>query len=102
LRTGLASLVTTLEEGITRIAQSQQGREILDRAENVAENIGSKVRTSKATSDLADALAQGLRSLSEQVEKMSADLQKKPSTGKPSTSEDTKTDDAQDIPISRE
>lgn len=102
LRKGLESLATSLEEGIKQVGESKQAREFLDTAEDVAESVSAKVRSSKVANELAENLAHGLRALSEQMDRLAQDMKSKgegTSTTPPSSGE---TDTPQDIPIDRE
>lgn len=100
LRKGLESLATSLEDGIKQLGESKQAREFLDSAEEVAESVGTKVRSSKVANDLADTLAHGLRSLSEQMDRLSKDMKAKGGPAAPPASGPAET--PQDIPIDRE
>lgn len=95
LRTGLVSVANTLEDGFKRVGNTKEAREAVDAAEDVAE----KVRTSKIAAELSGALAQGLRALSEQMDKLAKEMQQKSQS---STSGRASTNDSQDIPIERE
>ena len=97
LRTGLVSVAGTLEEGFKKVSSSKEAQEAVNAAEDVAE----KVRSSKLAVELSDALAQGLRTLSEQMDKLSAEMKQK---GNPSSSAGTSSasKDTQDIPINRD
>lgn len=101
LRKGLESLAASLEEGIKQIGESKQAREFMDSAEDVAESVSSKMRTSKVANELADALATGLRALSESMDRLAKDMKAKAeseATPPPAGKSDT----PQDIPIDRE
>ena len=102
LRTGLVTVAGTLEDGFKRVSSTKEAQEAVNAAEEVAE----KVRTSKIASELSGALAQGLRALSDQMEKLSSELKQKSSTSGPNATgsqpADSATSDTQDIPIARE
>lgn len=101
LRTGLVSVAGSLEDGFKKVSSSKEAQEAVKSAEDVAE----KVRSSKFAVELSDALAKGLRSLSEQMDKLSEEIKQK---GNPSASSGTASGtssaakDTQDIPISRD
>lgn len=94
LRTGLVSVAENLESGFKRVSNSKEAQE----AVNAAEEVASKVRSSKIASELSEALAEGLRALSDQMDKLSSDLKQK-NAASSSTSKNSQ--DAQDIPIDR-
>lgn len=100
LRKGLESLATALEDGIKQLSENKQARELLDSAEEVAESVGTKVRSSKVANDLADTLAHGLHALSEQMDRLARDMKAKGESATPPASEPSET--PQDIPIDRE
>lgn len=95
LRSGLVTVAGSLEDGFKRVSSSKEAQEAVNAAEDVAE----KVRTSKLAVELSGALAQGLRALSEQMEKLSQDLKQSASQSSKESEETGK--ETQDIPISR-
>lgn len=99
LRTGLNTLANNLEQGVRKVGEQEQTKEFVRKAEEVAENVGEKVRNSQTTYDIAGALAGGLRVLADQVEKLAAELQRKRAETPPTTP--PANDDSQDIPIGR-
>lgn len=99
LRTGLNTLANNLEHGVRKVGEQEQTKEFVRKAEEVAENVGEKVRNSQTTYDIAGALAGGLRVLADQVEKLAAELQRKRTDVPPTTP--PAADDSQDIPIGR-
>ena len=102
LRTGLNSLANNLEQGVRKMSEHEQTKEFVRKAEDVAENVGEKVRNSQTTYDIAGALAGGLRVLADQVEKLAAELQRKRAeTPATPTTPPTTNDDSHDIPIGR-
>jgi DNA polymerase III alpha subunit len=102
LRTGLVTVANTLEDGFKRVSSSKEAQEAVRSAEDVA----AKVRSSKVAVELTEALAQGLRTLSDQMDKLSEELKQKSATSK-ATGSDTSTGSSasaggtQDIPIER-
>ena len=73
LRTGLISVANSLEEGIKRVSETPEAKEFV----NTAEDVAGKIRTSKLAGELAAALSQGLRALSEQMDKLAEDIRTK-------------------------
>lgn len=96
LRTGLVSVANSLEDGFKRVSASKEAQEAVNAAEDVAE----KVRSSKIGVELTSALAQGLRALSEQMDKLSNEMKQK--SGSSSTGASASQDDSQDIPIAHD
>lgn len=96
LRTGLVSVANSLEDGFKRVSASKEAQEAVNAAEDVAE----KVRSSKIGVELTSALAQGLRALSEQMDKLSNEMKQK--SGSSSTGASASQDDSQDIPIAND
>jgi hypothetical protein len=92
LRKGLMSVADNLEVGLKKVGETKETKELLAKAEGVA----TKVRTSKVANDLADALAAGLRQLSEALDKWTDEMRAR--GDKPSGEDDT----SQDISIKRE
>lgn len=101
LRKGLESLATSLEDGIKKVGESKQAREFIDTAEDVAESVSAKMRTSKVANDLADALAGGLRALSESMDRLAKDMRAKSESETPAPPPAAEAGDPQDIPIDR-
>lgn len=98
LRTGLVSVANTLEDGFKRVSRTKEAQEAVNAAEDVAE----KVRSSKIAVELSEALAQGLRALSDQMENLSNEMREKSTTSGSKSSGSTASKDAQDIPIDRQ
>jgi hypothetical protein len=98
LRTGLVSVASSLEDGFKRVSSTKEAQEAVKSAEDVAE----KVRTSKIASELSDALAEGLRTLSDQMDKLSKELKQKSSTTQATGKSTDPNKESQDIPIARD
>jgi hypothetical protein len=96
LRTGLVSVASNLEEGFKRVSSSKEAKGAVNAAEDVAE----KVRTSKIATELTEALAEGLRTLSDQMDKLSEEMKQKSSRAKSAAS--SAVNNTQDIPIDRD
>lgn len=94
LRTGLNSVAASLEGGVKKAADSQEAKEFLDAAEDVTE----RVRTHKVSIELADALSQALRKVSDKFDEIARDLEQKKKADAPETEDP---EDAQDIPITK-
>ena len=103
LRTGLNALATNLEDGFRKVSENPQTKEVIDKAENVAESVGEKVRASKVTQELAEGLRKGLAALSEQMERWTEELRKHEAgeAAPPADQSEASSDDAQDIPIDK-
>ncbi len=103
VKSGLSNMATSIEDGFKQVASSTEAKDLQSKAGEV----GEKVTSSKFFADLTGALTVGLRSLSDQLDKVSKDLQTKNSAAAASKPAGTSTgtaakDDAQDIPISKE
>jgi hypothetical protein len=99
LTKGVNSLAANLEEGLKKVGESQQAKELMTRAEDVAESVAERVRTSEVSKEVGEGLIKGLRSLSVQLEKLTNELRTQRAeqsdaapSGQPS----------QDIPIEKE
>ncbi len=102
LRTGISSLATTLEEGLKKVSESPQTKDLFDKAEDVAETVAERVQKSQFAQDVADGLVKGLRTLTEQVDKLASELQSQKQQAAPKSSGETPaSDQAQDIPINK-
>lgn len=91
LNRGLASVVDSIEEAVDKLGKNEQTKQVLGRAEEMAESVGKKVRESEVTADVAEGLRAGLTTLTEQLHKLTKDLGK---------SETAKSSTAEDIPVS--
>lgn len=106
VKTGLSNMATSLEDGFKQVASSNEAKDLQAKAGEV----GEKVTSSKFFADLTGALTVGLRSLSDQLDKVSKDLQAKNAAGKSTGATASgstgataaKDSDVQDIPISKE
>ena len=102
LRTGLSALADSLERGLQDIGENEQTKQFVGRAEEVAESVTEKIRTSDATHELVASLTTGLRSVNEKLESLIADMRSSktnPSAGQTGTSEKPLDQPSQDIPI---
>ncbi len=103
VKRGLSSLATNLEDSLKKVGESQQTKEFLNKAEDVASTVADRMQKSKVAQELGDSLILGLRSLTEQIDKLASELQSKnknaSSTSAPSSQ--APTDQAQDIPIDK-
>ena len=96
LRVGLESVATSLEDGFKRVGSSKEAKEFV----NAAEDVADKVRTSKIASELSSALAEGLRALSEQMDRMASEMKARSAAEGRSAPDDE--DAPRDIPVGRE
>lgn len=96
IRTGLNSLAVNLEAGFKKVSETHQAKEFVNRAEDVASNVGEKVRNSDVARDLGEGLVQGLRALGEQLDKFAEELKTKDTASAPKQAEQS-----QDIPIDK-
>ena len=102
LKEGLNSVAESLEEGFVKVRDNEQTKDVLDKADNVAESVGEKVRSSEAAQELGNSLLRGLHTLAGQLEKWTEEMTAKSDavdgeTGAGATS--ASEDEAQDIPI---
>lgn len=97
LRKGLVNVASSLEDGFKRVSNTKEAKEAVNAAEDVAE----KVRSSKIAAELSDALAQGLRALSEQMDKLSEEMREKSAAKDRSNQDAGSKSESQDIPIDR-
>ena len=103
VKAGVVSLVNGLEQGLRRVSQNEQAKEVLNKAEDVADTLGERIRSSQTSHDMASGLAKGLRILAEQLDKLAGELQRKSATTGTTTPPPAPptTTDAQDIPIEK-
>jgi NCAIR mutase (PurE)-related protein len=100
LRTGLVSVASSLEDGIKRVSNSKEAKD----AVNAAEDVADKVLKSKIAAELSDVLADGLRSLSTQMDKLAKEMKQKSSSMAEQAADrvDDVVSETQDIPIVEE
>jgi hypothetical protein len=104
VRTGLSTMAASLEDGFKQVATSNEAKDLQTKATEV----GEKVTSTKFFADLTGALTTGLRTLSDQLDKVAADMQTKneqgtaakPPAGAAPAAGDSEA--AKDIPISKE
>jgi uncharacterized protein with von Willebrand factor type A (vWA) domain len=101
LKTGLNSVAANLEDGFKKVSESQEAKEFLNRAEDVADSVAEKVRKSEVAQDLGEGLLKGLRSLSEQIDHLATDLKRKEQTSASGATNQGDAGQAQDIPIDK-
>ncbi len=101
LSKGLRVLADNVEEALEKVGKNEQVHEFMDKAEDVAESVGEKVRDAKVTGEIKEGLLKGLAALTEQLQKVSKDVAaRQPSPPPPAAPDVTAPDDeAQDIPI---
>jgi uncharacterized phage infection (PIP) family protein YhgE len=104
VRTGLSTMAASLEDGFKQVATSTEAKDLQTKATEV----GEKVTSTKFFADLTGALTTGLRTLSDQLDKVAADMQTKneqsaaakpPAGAAPASPE---SEAPKDIPISKE
>jgi uncharacterized phage infection (PIP) family protein YhgE len=97
VRSGLSTMAVSIEDGLKQVASSNEAKDLQTKATEV----GDKVTSTKFFADLTGALTTGLRALSDQLDKVSQDLQaKNAATG--ATPPPPPAEDVKDIPISKE
>jgi ABC-type Na+ efflux pump permease subunit len=107
VRSGLGTMAVSIEEGFKQVSSSNEAKDLQVKASEV----GEKVTSTKFFADMTSALTAGLRTLSDQLDKVAADLQAKnaqtgagqqagQTTTPPSAGSDA--DGTKDIPISKE
>jgi hypothetical protein len=105
VRSGLSTMATSIEDGFKQVASTNEAKDLQTKATEVSE----KVSSSKFFADMTSALTVGLRGLSDQLDKVAADIQTKnaqagqPTGAKPATPPSGgDSEAAKDIPISKE
>jgi len=103
VKAGVISLMSGVERGLRKLSETDQAKEFLNKAEDVADSLGERIRTSPASHDLASGLAKGLRVLAEQIDKLAGELQRKSTEAAQSTPKPppTTAGDSQEIPITK-
>ena len=103
LSKGLRTLADNVEEALEKVSKNEQVHEFLDKAEDVAESVGEKVRDAKVTGEIKEGLLKGLAALTEQLQKVSKDVAaRQPAESQPTApaSDSPPADEtAQDIPV---
>jgi hypothetical protein len=103
LRNGITSAAQSVEEHLKELSRREEARKVLDRAEDVAD----KVRSSRVSQEIASVLTQGLRALSEQLDKLAQEMREREAarTQTPPAETDVPVTEEpggdQDIPIDR-
>ena len=103
LKEGLTSVAKSLEEGFQKVVENEQAKEVIDKADGVADSVGEKLRSNQAVSDLGESLIKGLSILAGKLEAWTDEMasrQTHPDDEPTSTSPSTD-DQAQDIPIDK-
>ena len=96
LKKGLNNVAMGLEEGFQKVTENEKAQKVLNRADEVADDVGGKLRSSEAANDLAQGLVRGLRSMATILEGWSEEMNERAAQKK-----DTGQDDGQDIPIDK-
>ena len=97
LKKGLNNVATGLEEGFQKVTENEKAQKVLNRADEVAEDVGGKLRSSEAANDLAQGLVRGLRSMATILEGWSEEMNERAAQKKDVGTEN----DGQDIPIDK-
>jgi hypothetical protein len=104
VRSGLGTMAVSIEESFKQVASSNEAKDLQTKASEV----GERVTSSKFFADMTSALTAGLRTLSDQLDKVAADIQAKNAqagaakTTTPPAGGTGDVDAAKDIPISKE
>ncbi len=105
LRAGLKKLADSLETGLHDLGEQEKTKQFVGKAEDVAESVSEKIRSSEKTHELAAALTVGLAAVSDRLEKLINEMQTreapKPPAGTPVDNQPASAESSQDIPIDR-
>lgn len=102
LKKGLNDVAVGLEEGFQKVTENEKAQRVLNRADQTAEEVGDKLRSSQAVNDIAQGLVRGLRSMAAILEGWSEEMTARDAARKAQTEEPPAQDDeAQDIPVDR-
>ena len=103
LKEGISSVATSLESGFQKVVENEQAKEVIDKADGVADSVGSKLRSSQAVSDLGESLVKGLSMLTAKLETWSQEINAREAGSSAETPSDEPSTDsqAQDIPIDK-
>lgn len=97
VRSGLSTMAVSIEDGLKQITSSNEAKDLQTKATEV----GEKVTSTRFFAELTGALTTGLRALSDQLDKVSQNLQvKNAATG--ATPPTPSAEDVKDIPIRKE
>ncbi len=77
IKKGLSVAADGIEQGVQKLRESEQTKEFMGKAEDVADDLGEKVRTSKVANEMADTIMKGLRVLGEQLDEWANELQER-------------------------
>ncbi|MFM7175660.1 MAG: hypothetical protein ACKO4U_21835 [Caldilinea sp.] len=75
LRTGTEQIAATLENSFHQVAASREAKELKEKTEEIAEEIGEKMASSKLVNELAETLKGGLQAFSAQLDRIAHDLE---------------------------
>ncbi len=105
LKEGLTSVAASLEEGFQKVVDNEQAKEVIDKADETAESVGDKLRSSEAVNDLGEGLVKGLGLLAAKLEKWTEEMTTTEADvnvdADAPTAGSTTDSDAQDIPIDK-
>ena len=74
LKEGISSVASSLESGFQKVVDNEQAKEVIDKADGVADTVGNKLRSSQAVSDLGESLIKGLSILTGKLETWTAEI----------------------------
>ncbi len=104
LRQGLKTLAESLEDGLRDLGEREKTKRFVGKAEEVAETVTEKIRTSETTHELAAGLATGLRAVSDRLERLIEEMQARSDetpAAKPEDEAPPSPESGQDIPIEK-
>ena len=100
LRNGLAGVSESLETGLKDLSEKEKTKEVVGKAEEVADTVGEKVRTSDVANELARGLASGLHTLADELDKLTRELRSSETDAQKQANAGPQTGtEGQDIPI---
>jgi len=103
LKEGLSSVAGSLEEGFQKVVDNEQAKEVIDKADETAESVGKKLRSSQAVNDLGASLVKGLSLLTSKLEKWTEEMSASNTDADsgPTATRSPADSDSQDIPIDK-
>lgn len=105
LKGGIVTVAESLEDGFAKVRDNEQTKETLDKADEMAESVGDKVRSNEAVQELGSSLVRGLHALANQLEKWTEEMVEKAESStaneQPKSAQDAD-DEIQDIQIEQE
>lgn len=103
IRTGLNSIAESIETGIQDVSKKEQTKEVIGKAEEVADDVVEKVRANEFANELAAGLASVFHALANRLDKVSQEIRSsQPPKDRSTTTEKPSETTAQDIPITED